>query len=129
MNVAGQAVKLKCIRSFGWIACFFLVVQLVNYAIEAQVRAKSVPSCRWRPVENSGEPTYSARYCRLDKETVLLQIYGAAGGKPVAERSFQHSDAPNFFWKDGGLIYDAYPDGDTVRLPPTFIDKLKARLP
>ena len=122
-------MKTKFTQRLGWLAFILTAMQFGNYAIDAQIRAKSVPNCRWRPVENNGESAYSARYCRLDKNTILLRIYGAAGSKSVAERSFQHSDAPNFFWKDGGLTYDAYPDGDTVRLPPTFMDKLRAQLP
>ena len=72
---------------------------------------------------------YVARYCYLTKDTVLLRLYAANADQVLAERMFFHLDRPTFYWEPDEFGYATSPDGGVISLPPTLLDRLRARLP
>ena len=63
------------------------------------------------------------------KDTVLLKLYAANAGQVLAERMFFHLDRPTFYWEPDEFGYATSPDGGVISLPPTLLDRLRARLP
>lgn len=131
MIVANRFARLRrvLLRWTCWLAALVVLVYLCDYLMDMRLRQQRVPDCRWRTVTSPEKSDYSARYCILTKETVLLRVYDAAGGRLLAERAFWHPDWPHFFWRPHELGYDAYPNGGAVPLPPTLLDRLRAKLP
>lgn len=129
--MADRLLKLwrVLVRCACWLAALVAIVYLCTYVSDAHTRVTRAPDCRWRTVASPDRSDYSARYCILTKETVLLRVYDAAGGRLLAERAFWHPDWPHFFWRSHELGYDAYPDGGAITLPPTLLDHLRAKLP
>jgi len=42
---------------------------------------------------------------------------------------FFHLDRPTFYWEPDEFGYATSPDGGVISLPPTLLDRLRARLP
>ena len=93
------------------------------------MRLARVPNCQWDAVPNPDNAPYSARWCKLAKDTVLLRLYDAKEQHLLAERSFFQMDHPNFYWRADAFGYDTRPDGGLIWLPPSLIDRLRAKLP
>ena len=111
-----------------WIAAFSVFLYLCGYAFDVNKRTTRVQGCRWNLVDDPTAKPYSARWCKLTKDTVLLRLYDT-NGLLLAERMFFELDRPNFYWKDDALGYSTPPDGGVITLPPTVLDRLRAKLP
>jgi hypothetical protein len=86
--------------------------------------------CNWNAVENPDRAPYSARFCYLTKDTVLLRLYDVKGEQLLAERTFINIDRPNFVFDREELIYDTSSrDDGKILLPPNIVDQWLARLP
>lgn len=107
----------------------FISVNLVIYLSEADTRHERMPSCEWSSIENHEQVAYSARWCKLTKDTVVLRLYELDENRLVVERSFPHFDGPHFFWDAEGIGYDSQDGGDVISLPPTAYERFRARLP
>lgn len=113
-----------------WLAAFAALVFLCRYLSDAHTRATRAPDCRWNAVPNPNNTPYSARFCYLDKETVLLRVYDTKGQALLAERSFFELDRPRFHWESNALGYnDRNYDGGEIALPPTLLERLRVKLP
>jgi hypothetical protein len=112
-----------------WLITFTGVVYVCGYAFDVRTRLTRLERCQWTLVSSPDARPYIARYCLLDKETALLRLYDAKGQRVLAERMFFELDRPNFYWKDDALGYSTPPDGGVISLPPTVLDRLRAKLP
>jgi hypothetical protein len=122
-------------------SCIF--VQLCLYANDVHTRLTKGKSCQWHVVEDrfgppDPPPPYTARYCNIERYTVLLQLYDASGRKLLAERMYLDIDMGTFFWAtDSGnlaraLMYESSDSGTgygEIALPPTLLDRVRAALP
>lgn len=112
-----------------WTASLSAFLYLCGYAVDVHERKTKEPACQWIAVPSRDAVPYAARYCYLNKETVLLRLYAAGGRQVLAERMFFELDQPNFYWKADALGYSTLSDGGFIALPPTVLDRLRARLP
>lgn len=105
-----------------------MLVSSGRYLIDARLRHAAVPSCEWHSVPKPATVSYRARYCWLSKEALLLRLYDE-DDQLVAERAYRHFDLPRFFWNAQGLRYVPDEGEDLIEIPPTFLDRLRARFP
>jgi hypothetical protein len=120
-------VVLRCSL---WVAAFAAFVYVGSYLSDAHTRATKAPACEWNAVPSPNNAPYLARFCYLDKETVLLRLYDAEGKALLAERSLFELDRPRFHWESDALGYnDRKYDGGEIALPPTLLERLRAKLP
>ncbi|MBO9647239.1 MAG: hypothetical protein J7605_01915 [Variovorax sp.] len=122
-----------------WLIAIALIIQLGIYANDVHTRMSGIPDCTWYPVKSRfQEPKpphpYSGRYCYIAKDTILLQLFDAEGQQLLVERMYFSLDGANLFWnidREGhaiSLIYDTY-EGGRIHVPPTLLDRLRAKLP
>jgi hypothetical protein len=113
--------------------CLFALAAFVgacSYVLDAHQRTTRLSGCNWNVVENPDRAPYSARFCYLTKDTVLLRLYDVKGKQLLAERTFINIDHPNFVFDREELIYDTSSrDGGKILLPPNIVDQWLARLP
>ncbi len=102
---------------------------LCGYAFDVHERRTKEPACQWMDVPSRDAVPYVARWCKMDKETVLLRLHAANTDQVLAERMFFELDWPNFYWKANAFGYSTLPNGGVIPLPPTPLDRLRARLP
>ena len=120
--------KLLLLQWTCWIAALVAFVYLCDYLIDAYTRITKAPPCQWYAVPILNGIPYSSRYCCLSKKTILLRLY-EEGDQLIAERTYPYSNLPRFIWWKNNLGYGAYPDDSFIVLPPTLIDRLRAKLP
>jgi len=79
----------------------------------------------------SGSPAYVGEICFLGSNEfgLLFRLYDLSSGVLLAERSYYDTDV-DMVWSTDSVIYNmgASPSG-YVRLPPTWWDRLRAKLP
>lgn len=112
-----------------WIGVLGMVVLLIDYSLDVSKRLSMEPACIWDPVDNPDHVPYVARYCILARNTILFRLYDASGKQLLAERTYFQMDRPNISWAPGKIWYDTASDDMYVRLPPTMLDFLRAKLP
>jgi hypothetical protein len=112
-----------------WVIALFALVYLCNYLMDARMRRQKAPSCEWDITPSPDNLPYSVRFCYLNKETVLLRLYDSTGKQLLAERTYFQLDRPRISWDTDRLWYDTYPDDSFITLPPSFFERLRARLP
>lgn len=117
------------VRCACWLTTLVVLVYLCRYVIDAHKRTTKTPGCHWNAVPNPGNLPYSASFCYLNKETVLLRLYDQSGKKLLAERTYFHLDRPFVLLKKNELIFDTYPDDAFIALPPSLFERLRAKLP
>lgn len=117
------------VRCALWIVVPIALIQLGSYIIDARTRAARAPSCEWRLVPNPNNTSYVARWCKLTKDTVLLRLYDATEQNLLAERAYFQLDRPNLGWAHDYLWYDTHPDDAFIALPPSMLERLRAKLP
>ena len=129
---------IRCVK---WLIVFAAVIQLCIYANDVHTRMIKGSTCQWHPVKDrfalpdDPPPPYSARYCYVEKYTILLQLFDADDRHLLAERMYRYLDAGSFFWdtdeqgRAKSLIYDTSDDGGEIAVPPTLLDRLRAKLP
>lgn len=106
-----------------------VVGYFVGYLFDAHKRYVRSPACIWNQVPKTVDEPYLAQVCYLTKDTVLLRVFDITNRHLMAERMFINTDLVNFYWESNLLGFDAYPDGGTISLPPTWLDRFKAKLP
>jgi hypothetical protein len=111
-----------------WIGTLSLVVLLLDYSLDVSKRLSLEPTCIWDAVDTPKKLPYVVRYCHLTKDTVVLRIYDAKEKELLAERMYFEQDMARIYWVPRGLLYDSSMSG-VIPLPPTFIDRLRAKLP
>ncbi|MBO9647238.1 MAG: hypothetical protein J7605_01910 [Variovorax sp.] len=122
-----------------WLIAIALIIQLGIYANDVHTRMSAIDSCEWYPVKDRFERPkpphpYSGRYCYVAQHTVLLQLFDAEG-RLFAERMYFHLDGGVFVWRTNleervvSLFYDSDSDGGEILVPPTLLDRLRAKLP
>ncbi len=139
-----QITILRVVASWAkWLIAIWLIVQLSIYANDVYTRMSGIADCKWYPVKDRYEepkppPPYSGRYCYIAKDTILLQLFDAEGRQLLAERMYFFLDGASLFWntdREGhaiSLIYDTSSDasdGGKIIVPPTLLDRLRAKLP
>ena len=142
-SVSPRAARLgrMLIRWVTWLIVFAAIIQLCIYANDVHTRKTRVPTCEWEPIESLydppyASPPYSGRFCYLVRGTILLQLYDASDQHLLAERmySYPYYERPSFFWRvdaqrrPSALGYDTTIN-DEISLPPTLLDRLRAKLP
>lgn len=115
-------------RIFRWAAAFAAFLYLSGYAFDVNKRITRKATCQWIDVSNPDDMPYTARYCHLTKDTGLLQLYDVKGQRLLAERMYSNLDLPRLYWGPDALNYDTS-TGESIALPPTLLDKLRAKLP
>lgn len=117
------------LRVAAWLALLAFVVNLLAYLIDARKRATRAPTCQWHAVPDAGNAPYTARWCMLTKDTALIQLYDADGQHLLADRTYFQLGTPNVGWAQDRIWYDTYPEDAYIVLPPTLLDRLRAKLP
>ena len=103
-------------------------IGLGDYLLDAHKRISRGHLCEWEKVPHPDNVRYEGRWCKLTKDTALLQLYDSRKTL-VAERMFFELDKPIFFGDGQRLGYDSRGEGAAISLPPTWLDRLRARLP
>lgn len=127
-SASGQWLLL-CAKWGVGIIGVFIAINLIVYLSEADTRHERMSSCEWSSIKSNEPIAYSARWCKLTKDTVILRLYELDENRLVVERSFPHFDGPHFFWDAEGIGYDSQDGGDVVSLPPAVYERFRARLP
>jgi hypothetical protein len=118
------------IRISTYVLALVTFISVCNYLLDAYERHSRTPNCRWHAIENPERLPYSARFCYLTADTVVLRLYDIQETQLLAERTFFELDRPNIVWSDRGLIYDTSSiDGGVIQIPPGLIERIRARLP
>lgn len=127
---ASRIEKLR--RSLGkaalWIGAFSTTIFLLDYSLDISKRVAREPACIWDLVENPRHISYVARWCKLTKDTTLLRLYDPKEETLLAERMFFELDASLFWWTVDELGYDIQREY-VIKLPPTWIDRFRTKLP
>ncbi|WP_174985638.1 hypothetical protein [Burkholderia lata] len=103
-----------------------------SYWKDVQLRA--ICDSSEQKIERSPHGGYWARYCYFG-DTVVLRLYDREGERLVAERTYRDgSGIPvELHWAKEALMYpQGLEFGETfgeISLPPTFLDRMMARLP
>lgn len=111
-----------------WIAVFGVVIYLIDYSLDVGERLSLEPACRWNLIENPSKEPYVARSCYLTKDTVILRLYDLKEENLLAERVYSEPNVVLVAWTPNELLY-RNSMGDEILLPPTLIDRLRAKLP
>lgn len=117
------------LRGTYWLAALFSTVVLCIYLRDAHMRSVGAPNCSWNFIASAEGVQYSARFCYLNKKTVLLRLYDSSATELLAERTYLQLDRPFISWDSDRLWYDTYPEGSFIALPPSLFERLRARLP
>jgi hypothetical protein len=113
------------VRISGYLLALVIFICLCNYLLDAYERHTRTPNCKWHAVDNPEHLPYSARFCYLTADTVILRLHDLQETQLLAERTFFELDRPNIVWSDRGLIYD----GGVIQVPPSLIERFRALLP
>lgn len=111
-----------------WAVASGLCISFIGYVIDAHKRHTRGAACVWETVPNPDNMPYMARYCYLTKDTGLLRLYDGKGKKLLAERMYFNLDLPRLYWSPDALSYETS-TGESIQLPPTWLDRLRALLP
>jgi hypothetical protein len=129
MNAARlEKIRKSLERIALWIGALTIVFVLLDYSLDVSKRLSREPACTWDLVENLENEPYVARYCHLTKDTVMVRLYDAKEEDVLAERMYFEQNMAKIYWTPDGLLYDTS-IGGVISLPPTLIDRLRAKLP
>ncbi|MBC8746155.1 MULTISPECIES: hypothetical protein [Paraburkholderia] len=81
--------------------------------------------------QRSDDGKYIARYAYPPRDRIALRLYRTATKELLAERGYRYPERIRLLWTDDYLIYDtsaASEDGE-IELPPSWWDRVKAKLP
>ena len=113
-----------CILIFLGLAFFF-------YIGDASRRSRAGA---WKTELSVGDAgRYLAKYADLSQDDVLLRIYDNKSGEILAERTFNAAVPVSLIWAGKEVSYTTndqswFYDG-SIRLPPTWMDRVLAHLP
>lgn len=88
-----------------------------------------MPDCVWNVVPSPGDRPYAVRFCYLMKDTAVVRVYDITGRDVLAERMFFELDRARFYWTPEALGYSNERYGGLISIPPTWVDRLRAKLP
>lgn len=113
-----------------WVLCITLVLFGVNYCVAANDRARaSANTGDWETsISDTHGGAYTAKYIVMHRDKILLRLYRTGDPALLAERTYQEHGVA-FVWTEHALIYDTSEDDGGIRLPPTRMDRLLAKLP
>ncbi|WGY70167.1 hypothetical protein KEC55_24245 [Burkholderia cepacia] len=111
-----------------------LVIMLIPYMWRADVRKRTTELNKCHTERSRADNgRYTATYCYGPGEDVVLRLYRSSSMNLLAERLFSYPrDEPvRLTWNRDAVVYDtAASDGDgIITLPPSLIDRLRAKLP
>lgn len=111
-------------RTAGLCAVIAMVIILSVYGREIRDR-RSASECR-----SETEGRYVGEVCVLASEYgTLFRLYDASSGELLAERKYYSPQSPQLLWSAEDVCYDVSDDDGYVSLPPTWLDRLRAKLP
>ncbi len=124
------ACLAKCLRlCVWWITGIAASIWLCSYGSDAYTRYSRMPDCVWKVAPNPGNRPYAVRFCYLTKDTAVVRVYDLSEKHLLAERTFFELDRPRFYWTPEALGYSNERYGGLISIPPTLIDRLRAKLP
>ncbi|MCP3018739.1 hypothetical protein [Cupriavidus basilensis] len=129
-NNEGWQSARAWVKRLAWLAVLFIGI---HYWLDVRVRAKA-HDCETQV--SSEDSAYRAELCfvpNFDSEDfrMRLRLFRADAKEPLAERVYEHPD-PKLTWTRDSLIYDTSASSEQdgmISLPPTWKDRLRARLP
>jgi len=103
-----------------------LLFVLVFYGFEAYSRA-GAHECK----REEREPYIGERCMSSGDGGMVFRLYAAHSGELLAERDYQDRDGSELYWAENRVRYsfDAEDGEGFVGLPPTWWDRLRAKLP
>lgn len=105
---------------------------MVSFSLDCSLhvskRVSRGSACEWNLVENPENFPYVARYCHPTKDTMILKLYDADEKNLLAARMYFEQDMARIYWIPNEFLYDTGMGG-SIPLPPTFIDRVSAKLP
>ncbi|WP_230939406.1 hypothetical protein [Burkholderia diffusa] len=128
-NARATRLTMMTRRLGAGLCVMFLVGACWSYYRAADARGAATKFHTVRSEEDGG--IYTARYAYLTRDRILLRVYRTSDNTLLAERTYWYPDAARLIWTKDSLIYDTAVSGDDglMRLPPSFIDRLLAKLP
>ncbi|HDR9492757.1 hypothetical protein [Burkholderia stabilis] len=111
-----------------------LIGTLLPYAWRVDIRSKTnhMRQCHTEQ-SRQGHQHYTATYCYGPGEHVVLRLYRSSNMDLIAERMFRYprGEPVRLTWDQDAVVYDtAASDGEgIIELPPSFGDRLLAKLP
>ena len=118
------------IRKCGLVLLTFVIVAAgIDYTSSVLLRSNA-HDCQ-RKQSDSG--VYIAELCLLRDNghdaDYLGRVYATHGGALIAERTFGAMET-GIYWDGGSVAFERGGNGDSlIRVPPTVLDRLRARLP
>jgi len=80
--------------------------------------------------KRQAEGAYIGEICYMTlRDSTLFRLYDISTGQKIAERFFFNAFENRIVWGDDIVYYSNGDDGEYVRLPPTWLDRLRAKLP
>jgi len=117
-------------RLVAGIAVIATIAALIVYVDEAGTRHARLPACEWTDDPNPLNLPYIATWCLLTKDMAVIRVYGLSRSRLLAERTYSELDTPRLFWDSDALGYlDGSSDGGRIALPPTLLDRVRAKFP
>jgi hypothetical protein len=114
-------------RSLKLVAWVVLVMAGLKYAIDARGRSNASGCAKQFSSADGG--LYLTEHCFLSGDKTLLRVYRAKDGTLLAERTYPELDTPELVWSKDE-VYDRFgPEDVAIPLPPSLLDRLRAKLP
>ncbi|WP_211443215.1 hypothetical protein [Collimonas humicola] len=104
----------------------------LNYACDVE-RRSTARSCRTE-ISDADGGLYTAELCFIDGPgndfNIRLRLYSNRDGNLLAERTYTHPER-KLTWAIGGerLVYNTAGNGGSISLPPSWMDRMRAKLP
>ncbi|MFD1554180.1 hypothetical protein ACFSHT_00875 [Paraburkholderia silviterrae] len=123
------AGKIKRV-GVGILACFTLIT-LTSYVFDARRRARATECVN----ATSHNGLYRAQSCltgtRGNVGDYVGRLYEARTGNLVAETTFDSMDGgvPDFMDDDHAVLFDGGGDSGLIYIPPSLLDRLRAKIP
>jgi hypothetical protein len=112
-----------------WAIGIATFVGLCNYGSDAYTRYSRMSGCVWNTVPTPDDRPYAVRFCYLTKDVALVRVYDISGRELLAERTFFELDRARFYWTPRAFGYSNERYGGLISIPPTLVDRLRAKLP
>lgn len=118
-------------RLFVIILSFAIVVALIDYGCEARRRA-TAKECIDTISHNR---LYRAQSCITNVSGNLVsfvgRLYDVRDGRLIAETTFDSMDGgvPDFADDDHAVLFDGGGDSGLTYIPPSLVDRLRAKIP
>ncbi|MEN8516527.1 hypothetical protein FPJ27_36575 [Burkholderia sp. MS455] len=131
-DVIASEIRIFIRRAF--VSAAVVTVLGFGWGYWKDVQLRAICDSREQKIERSSHGGYWARYCYFG-DTIVLRLYDRGGEHLVAERTYRDgSRLPvELHWAKEALMY---PQGlefgatfGEISLPPTFLDRMLARLP